>query len=432
VEEIMQEVVEMSKKELDRHHIIKKLIDKQITQKKAAQLMNLKSDRQIRNLLASYHRHGVKGLISKQRGKPSNRSYNYKFKSQIMALVRERYHDFGPTFASEKLLEYHNITISKETLRKWMIEEHLWIQRKKRQHIYPLRPRREYFGELIQIDASHHYWLEDRWDKCALIVFIDDATSKITSLCFCATECLQGYFTALRDHILKYGRPLSLYSDRHAIFGGSDKIHHAQFIRAIKELNIESILARSPQAKGRVERVNQTLQDRLVKEMRLRNICTIDEANQYLPEFIEEFNRKFSKEPRGQFDAHRPLDSGLDLERTLTRCEIRTLSKDLSFSFYNTTYQILETSIIKRLKNKKIEIRTDSEGTMRVFYADKELSFIPIKDYIGEQTILDCKDKLVWKPGRGGNAQPKDNSHPWKRYGYQIKLGNDLKRMAVI
>jgi hypothetical protein len=242
-----------------------------------------------------------------------------------MALVKECYPDFGPTFAVEKLFEYHRIKLSNETLRKWMIEEHLWISKKKRNHIHPQRPRREYFGELIQIDASHHRWFEDRADKCALIVFIDDATSKITSLNFCPSECLEGYFSALEIHVKKYGRPLSLYSDRHAIFGGSDRIHHAQFIRALKELKIESILARSPQAKGRVERLNQTLQDRLIKEMRLRNISTIDEANRYLPKFIEEFNEKFSKKPRGQFDAHRPLDSDYDLKRSLTRCEIRTI-----------------------------------------------------------------------------------------------------------
>jgi hypothetical protein len=420
----VKEILEMSKKELDRYHVIKKLLDKQITQKKAAEVLNLKSDRQVRNLLYSYKKHGTKGLISKQRGKPSNRSYDSKFKSQIMALIRERYPDFGPTFAAEKLSEYHSITVSEETLRKWMIEDHLWISRKSRSHIHPLRPRRDCFGELIQIDASHHHWFEDRANKCALIVFIDDATSKITSLFFCASECLQGYFTGLKEHIIKYGRPLGLYSDRHSIFGGSDKIHHAQFIRALKELNIQSILARSPQAKGRVERVNQTLQDRLVKEMRLRNICSIEDANHYLPDFMEEFNKKFSKEPRGQFDAHRPLDSGYDLERILTRCEIRTLSKDLSFSFHNTKYQILEPSLINRLKNKRIEIRQKQDETIRIFYNDKELKCIPALEYNNDLIVLDSKEKLVWYPNQGGHPI---KNHPWKRYAYQWALSKQLK-----
>jgi hypothetical protein len=147
-----------------------------------------------------------------------------------MALIREKYPDFGPTFASEKLLEYHSIKISEETLRKWMIKENLWVSRKKKVHLHSSRPRRDFFGELIQIDASIHLWFEDRGEKCALIVFIDDATSKITSLFFCKSECLQGYFNGLEIHIKKYGRPCAVYSDRHAIFGGSDKIHHAQFI----------------------------------------------------------------------------------------------------------------------------------------------------------------------------------------------------------
>lgn len=425
----MQEILEMSKKELDRLHVIKKLLDKQITQKKAAEVLKLKSDRQVRNLLNSYKKHGTKGLISKHRGKPSNRSYDSKFKQQTLSLIRERYPDFGPTFAAEKLFEFHNITISEETLRKWMIEDHLWISRKSRPHIHPSRPRRDYFGELIQIDASHHHWFEDRADKCALIVFIDDATGKITSLFFCSSECLQGYFTALKEHIIKYGRPLELYSDRHAIFGGSDKIHHAQFIRALKELNIQSILARSPQAKGRVERVNQTLQDRLIKEMRLRNICSIEDANRYLPEFMEVFNKKFSKEPRGQFDAHRPLDSGYDLERILSRCEMRTLSKDLTFSFHNTKYQIIETSSVNRLKNKKIEVRQKQDGTIRVFHNEKELSFIRAEDYIDEHVILDYKEKLRWNLQRGGHPS---SDHPWKKYAYQWELCKQLKQLEVV
>jgi Helix-turn-helix domain len=424
----MQEIIQMSKKELDRVHVIRKLLDKQITQHKAAELLGLQSDRQVRNLVGKFKKHGDQGLVSRQRGKPSNRSFDQKFKKQVMALVKEKYPDFGPTFAAEKLAEYHDIQISDETLRKWMIEHHLWISRSKRSRIHPQRPRREYFGELIQIDGSHHYWFEDRAGKCVLIVFIDDATSKITSLYFCASECLQAYFTALEAHVKKYGRPMNLYSDRHSIFGGSERIQHAQFIRAIRELDIESILARSPQAKGRVERVNQTLQDRLVKEMRLRNISTLDDANHYALEYMEEHNAKFSKEPRGQFDAHRPLDSGYDLERSLTRCETRTISKDLSFSFNSINYQIVEEAMINRLRNKKIEIRQKLDGTFRIFYDSQELKYLPVMEYVSPQRVLDCKEKLVWNQARGN--YPRTN-HPWKKYGYQIPLSNHLARPGI-
>ncbi len=426
----MREILQMSNKELDRVHVIKQLSVKQITQKKAAEMLNLKSERQIRNLLSKYKCCGAKGLISKKRGKSSNRSFDVKFRSQVLALVCEKYPDFGPTFAQEKLFEYHQIKISEETLRKWMIEAGLWLPRKKRSCVHPLRPRREFFGELIQIDGSHHYWFEDRGDKCVLIVFIDDATSKITSLFFCKTECLNGYFSALKAHLLKYGRPLGLYSDRHAIFGGSDKIHHAQFIRALNELGIESVLAGSPQAKGRVERVNQTLQDRLVKEMRLRNICSIEDANNYLPEFIKEFNDKFSKEPRGQIDTHRPLDSDYDLERILTRCEIRTLSKDLSFSFYNTTYQILDTTMVNRLKNKKIEVRQKDEDKIRIFYGKRELNYVPLMEW--DKQVLNNKERLFWKTGRGTCGGHPKADHPWKQYPYPWDSSKKVKKEAMI
>lgn len=423
----MQETLEMSNQELDRFHIINRVLENQITQKKAAELLNL-TDRQVRNLLMRYELEGARGLISQKRGKTSNRAFDLKFKNQIMALVREKYPDFGPTFAKEKLLEYHNLNLSVETLRKWMIQENLWIHRKSKHKVHPLRPRRDYFGELIQIDASHHHWFEDRGDKCALIVFIDDATSTITSLFFCAVECLEGYFQALKKHLLKYGKPRGLYSDRHVIFAGWDKIQHAQFIRALKELDIESVLASSPQAKGRVERVNQTLQDRLVKEMRLRNISNIDDANRYLPEFLEKFNKKFSKEPRGQFDAHRPLESGSDLERILTRCEVRTVTKDLSISYNNKFLKIVETSKAKNLRRRKVEVRQKTDGTIKIYFEGKELSYVPIEVYQDEHKVLNCKEKLLWKPGRGGHP---GTQHPWKRYAYQLPLGNRLKHLGV-
>jgi hypothetical protein len=235
------EEINMSKKELVRYYLLSQVLAKQLNQVRAAQLLEL-SDRQVRNLLKALKANGPEGIISKKRGKTSNRTLCPKFRSRVIALIQERYSDFGPTLAKEKLAEYHNITISNETLRKWMIEDKLWIPCQKRQCVHPLRLRREFFGELVQIDASHHYWFENRAEKCALIVFIDDATSKITSLFFCAKECIEGYFISLKNHIMKYGRPLGVYSDRHAIFGGSEKIYNAQFIRALKELDIESIL----------------------------------------------------------------------------------------------------------------------------------------------------------------------------------------------
>lgn len=403
----------MTRIEVDRYSLLKQVLSKQLTQVHAAQILGL-SDRQVRNLLKKVKLEGPEGIVSKKRGKASNRALNSKFKSQVMDVVKEKYSDFGPTFAKEKLQQYHRINISTETLRKWMIQEGLWLPRQKLHRIHPLRARREYFGELIQIDASHHLWFENRAEKCALIVFIDDATSKITSLFFCPSECLEGYFSALEIHLKKYGRPLELYSDRHAIFGGSDKIHHAQFVRALNELGIKRVLANSPQAKGRVERVNKTLQDRLIKEMRLRNISSLEDGNRYLAEFIEEFNKKFSKEPKGSYDAHRPLDAGIDLERILTRYETRILSKDLSFSLNNTNYQILEPTLLNRLRNKRVEIRKRSDGLLRVFCDEKELRYIPLEQFIEDSAIN--KERLIWTRGRGRPRAPQNINHPWKKY----------------
>jgi len=422
-----KEVLEMSQKEAYRHLIIHKTLEKEITQNKAAELLNLKSSRQVRNLISSYKQHGINGLISKHRGKQSNRAIDVKSKNRIMALTKEKYPDFGPTFAAEKLLEYHNITISHETLRIWMIKEKLWFPRKKHKKVYHLRPRRDYFGEMAQADASTHSWFEERGDKCALIVFIDDATSIITSAHFCESECLAGYFVGLEGYIKKFGRPKSIYTDRHAIFGGADCIHHAQFIRALKELDIESILAKSPQAKGRVERANGTLQDRLIKEMRLRNISNIEDANKYLPEFIDCYNKKFSKEPRGHFDAHRPLDSGYNLARILARREERTVFNDLSISYHSRYYQILEYEMSNRLKGKKVEVRQHCDGTIKIYFENKELKFIPMDEYIEEKRVLGTKEKIVWGPGKGN--YPHKRNHPWR---HDIILQTKLKDLRGV
>lgn len=422
----MKEILQMSEKEIDRHHIIKQVLDRKINQAKAAELLGIK-ERQIRNLIVAFKTQGKKGLISKKRGKPSNRKYQLKFKSQVMALVREKYPDFGPTFAAEKLQEFHSIRLSSETLRNWMIEDRLWIPRRKRPRRHPPRCRREYFGELIQIDASIHPWFEDRGEKCALIVFIDDATSRVTALHFCRSESLGGYFKALEQHVLKYGRPRGLYSDRHSIFGGGDHMHQAQFKRVLKELDIESLLARSPQAKGRVERVNRTLQDRLIKEMRLKNINNMEDANDYLKEFIEKFNQKFSKEPRGLFDAHRPLESGMDLERILTRLEVRTVTKDLCISFNSKYYKIMEPSISDRIRKQKIEVRQTLDGSFKLFFNNKELEYVMLDEYESGQ-LMDAKEKLIWNWSKRGPRAQKA-SHPWKMYKHLTWLRERQKIM---
>jgi len=279
----------MTRKELYRHHIILQVKERRLTQVKAAEILKI-TDRQVRNLLKSFEIEGEAGLVSKKRGKRSNRALDPELELRILALIREKYDDFGPTLIHEKLREKHEITVSVETVRKLMIKNGLHASRKRKGAVHRERMRRENFGELIQIDASIHDWFEGRGEKCALIVFIDDATSKITALHFHESESLNAYFLALGSHLKRYGRPLGIYSDRHAIFGGAKRIKKAQLTRAFEELEVESILANSPQAKGRVERANRTLQDRLVKEMRLRWISSIEEGNAFLKDYVEIHN----------------------------------------------------------------------------------------------------------------------------------------------
>lgn len=410
----MEETILMSEKEVDRYHILRKVLDGQLTQIRAAELLDI-TDRQVRNLINALKVHGHKGIISKKRGKPGNHQISKDFKEKVLHIVRTRYEDFGPTFANEKLWENHKIKISTETLRLWMIEKHLWIPKIKRKKIHLMRQRRECFGEMIQIDGSHHNWFGISLPKAVLIVFIDDATGIVTSLHFTETENLNGYFESLEKHLERYGRPRSIYSDRFRIFVGvKDK---TQFQKALSELDITLLLASSPQAKGRVERVNRTLQDRLVKELRLRNITSIEEANRFLPRFLADFNRKFSKEPISKVDAHRPLEKDHDLERILCRYEERIVNKDFIFQFDNRFYKLEEVPELGNPKGKKIEVRKTRKGAMKVFREGKILNFKALDEIYDKPPILDEKERYQWKII---NRKPISKEHPWKKYGYQL------------
>jgi len=400
----------LNMKEVDRLTILTKVKDNLLTQVKAGELLGV-SDRQIRNMLSKLRQFGSRGLISKQRGRVSNRKSDPKLKSLVLRLVNENYKDFGPTLALEKLKECHNINISRETLRKWMMEIHLWIPKVKKRKRHLLRKRREYFGEMIQGDASHHDWFESGY-PCALLIFIDDATSTITAARFEETESLYGYFEVLKQHLLNYGRPNCLYTDHFSVFESTLKKENlTQFQRALKALGINWIGANSPQAKGRVERCNRTLQDRLVKEMRIRGIKSIEEGNAFLEEYIAKFNNKFSKEPMRVIDLHRPLEQGIDLSRTLSKYEERTLTKDLIFQFHNIHYKISE-PLKGFCLGKKIEIRTDGRGTLRVFMGNRELNVSRL-DEIYEDTL-----KIVNEDWLTRLNEPPRKGHPWKNFSH--------------
>lgn len=297
----------MSVKEADRLAVVRQVLDGQLKQAPAAQKLGI-SVRQVKRLCKLVRELGPEGLISKRRGQRSNRKIDDGVRQTVLELVRQRYSDFGPELAREHLAEHHGFTHSTETLRGWMIQAALWAPRRRRaQRVHSPRLRRARLGELVQIDASHHDWFEGRAPKCCLIAFIDDATARVLGARFEACETTEGYLGVLQRYVAEHGAPLALYSDRHSIFTKHDREDPkpTQFERALLQLGIESICAHSPQAKGRVERLFQTLQDRLCKAMRLANISSMQQANAWLASYLAGHNARFAKAPRESADMHR-------------------------------------------------------------------------------------------------------------------------------
>jgi hypothetical protein len=397
----------MSYKDLDRLVVLKKVMAKELTQLEASRLLHI-GDRQIRKLLSRLKGEGPQGIVSRLIGRRGNRNKPTEFKQCILALLKERYEGFGPTLAAEKLLEIETLKVSNETIRQWMIANHLWIPRKKRIKQHLPRHRRPCFGELIQCDGSPHHWFGEEEPEANATVFIDDATGIMTGLFFSPTETLEGYFKTLEQHLGKYGRPRALYTDKYTVFRSPKGTGKTQMQIALQGLEIELILANSPQAKGRVERSNRTLQDRLTKEFRLRGIRSIEEANKYAGEFVERFNEKFSKKPMSEFNAHRPLE-GYDLPRILCRKEERTLNLSGIFQFNKIHYQVQGVSELRKLNRKRIEIRINNEK-MRVFLANQEIQVLPLTEILGQPLELERRELIDWQP-KGYKLKA---THPWK------------------
>ena len=293
--------ITMSHQELARLEVIRSIAEKRLRQHEAALRLRL-SVRQVKRLVRRYREWGPSGLVSSHRGKRSNRAFAPSLHRTVVGLIKERYADFGPTLACEKLAALHGHRLSSETLRKWMIAEGLWKPKRRRQaRIHQRRARRPCFGEMVQVDGSQHDWFEGRAKRCTLIVFIDDATGRLQALRFVPAETTEAYMVSLREYLDRHGRTASICSDKHSIFRVNYPEREGeltQFSRALKTLDIKGIHANTPQAKGRVERANQTLQDRLVKELRLRGIHDPESANAFLLAFIEDYNARFAVKPQ--------------------------------------------------------------------------------------------------------------------------------------
>ena len=373
-------LVSMSDKELKRLSVLQEICDQRITQSQAAQLLHI-SERQIRRLLQKYKAQGPAALAHAGRGQISNSRLPEELRLKCLNIVSDQLHGFGPTLAHEKLTTVHGFDLSVETLRSWMIAADLWMPRSKRlKRSYQPRYNRDCFGELIQIDGSHHDWFEGRAAKCCLLVFIDDATGKLQHLRFCESESTFDYMISTRLYVEQHGKPLAFYSDKHSVFrvnqSSKKDTKITQFGRVLSTLNIDIIFANSPQAKGRVERANRTLQDRLIKEMRLEGISSIAEANAWLPCFIEHFNQKFAKCARNSKNLHRSLtESDAELEDIFTWQEPRKVTKNLTITYDKCIYLLEPTELNHKLAGQYISILEYPDGTLALMHEGRKLNY---------------------------------------------------------
>lgn len=361
----------MSEKELHRAQVLDRWIDQAITARQARQDLGLCRS-QSYQLRAAYAADGFDALVSKRRGKPSNRAYPASYRDYVVGLVRDTYPDFGPTFASETLARRHDINVLPETLRQWMILAGLWTSRseRRRSRVHQPRHRRECYGELIQIDGSDHEWFEARGPRCTLLVYIDDATGALMQLRFVESESAFDYLRATRSYLEQHGRPVAFYSDKHSVFYVAKKANIAQrgltqFGRAMEELQIEVMCANTSQAKGRVERVNRTLQDRLVKALRLEGICDMEAANVFTQGFIEGFNAQFARPARNPKDLHRPVPEAAVLDRVLSWQVERRVTSNLTLQ-YNRLMFLLDPETCVDAAGERVMVHEAPDGEITV------------------------------------------------------------------
>jgi transposase len=412
-----RDIIEMSLRDLKRLKVIQQAIDRHIPQRVAASMLQV-SERQVRRMVRRVRQEGDKGIVHRSRGRSSNNKLSKHSKDRIISLYEDNYKGFGPTFATEKLIEQYKICVSKETLRQWLMERGLWKRQRKRRKHRMCRPRKECCGQMVILDGSHHGWLEGRGPKLVLMAYIDDATNRLLAR-FYDYEGIMPAMDSFKRYVKRYGLPQSLYTDKHTTYKSTKKPAvedqlanrepQSQFERAMEELGVEMIHANSPEAKGRIERVFRTLQDRLVKELRLRDIRTRAEANRYLQHYLPAHNRRFTVEPKRTADVHREIPEGMDLNAILCIREQRSLRKDLTIRYNNKFYQIEK--IPSGLRPKYVWVEERMNGKMFVMYKGFYLSFKEIE-------VRLPKKKAVRKRKRVGIRKkyipPED--HPWKKF----------------
>jgi Winged helix-turn helix len=373
-------VLSMSKQEFSRLEVLLRVQSGRLRVADACDLIGLRR-RQVFRLLRGLKQDGASSLLSNRRGKSSNHRLADEVRALALSLVRERYADFGPKFAAEKLADLHGCSVSRETLRSWMIADGLWVDRRHRlASPHQPRRRRECLGELVQIDGSEHAWFETRGETCTLLAFVDDATSRLMQLRFVASESAFDYFRTTRAYLEAHGKPVAFYSDKHNIFrvNAKDAVSGdgiTQFGRVLSELNIDIICANSPQAKGRIERAFGTLQDRMVKELRLAGISTITAANAWLPGFVTDYNTRFAREPLNAKDLHRPLTPADNLDEILAWREARTVTNNLTLHYDRMMLLLEPTPLARTLVRKKVDVVNYPDGRFVVQFEGTSLAF---------------------------------------------------------
>jgi transposase len=409
------ELLSMSKEEMNRLEVMGHLQEKRMGQRTAAEILGV-SVRHVKRLLRTYRREGAAGLVSKQRGKPSHHQLDAETEQAALDLLRGRYAGFGPTLAHEKMVEGDGLKLGLGSVRKIMIEEGVWKAKKARKvEVHQMRERRACHGELEQMDGTDHDWFEGRGERCTLLVMIDDATGRLGALSFVVEESFFGYCGLLRQYLAAHGRPAGLYTDKHGIFrvnipNTSSGDNLTQFGRAMQSLEIPILCANTPQAKGRVERANKTLQDRLVKEMRLREISDMQQGNAYLPEFMADFNARFAVPPRSTLDAHRPVLAHQNLDQILVWQEIRLISKNLTLQFKNVVYQIQTDRPAYALYKAQVTICQDAQGKVTILYKGYQLAYTIFQKQEHQSEVVTAKQ--VAHPRKPFHPAP---DHPWRR-----------------
>ena len=429
-----KEVITMSKTEVDRLRILHRVMDRQLTQVYGARLLGI-TDRQVRNLLVKIGENGDKVIVHGNRGRVAPNKMPIELEERIGRLIERKYPDFGPTLASEKLFELDGIKISKEKARRIMIAKGLWkVRRKRDRDVHPWRERKHYFGEMVQFDGSHHMWLEDRGPKMVFMGYIDDATNRTFGR-FYEYEGLYPAMDSLTHYINRYGLPRSVYLDKFKTYKATrpptlyeelrGEEPMTQYQRALQELRIKIIHADSPQAKGRVERLFGTLQDRLIKEMRLAKIKTLDEANVFLEVYLPVYNERFSKIALKEGDLHNRLPDGVDLREIFCLKDIRIINNGYIVRWKSKRYLIENASIAMR--RRKVEVREHFDGKLTIKFNGRYLDFHEVFEPKPARTQPQ-KEPVKGNGRKKGKYIPPPD-HPWKRHNPSLHHNWYLKRI---